>query len=345
MESKSETPTEAPRQIATWVRADKSRPYCARPWKQVAVLSDGTAVCACIDDGKTNPLGNLAKTPFEEVWNGPAFRKLRTDIAEDIDRTPICRGCPNRIAEPPPEGYVDGVPKPRVLFIESYAGCNLVCPGCDRTAIEGTRWDLSMSWETYVKVIDDLSPGLQYMEFHIGGENWMHRRAADMVRYCRDKNPGCIILSSTNGHFFHTDERARDAVECGIDCFIFSIDGARQESYEKYRVKGKLERAYDGMRRVLAARRAAGRDRPLVVWRYILFPWNDSDEEMQLARDTAKEIGVDHLCWHLNAAQEQFSSKRWHVGSPNLVAIEHELWDTLPARVGWKLDLGFDRYR
>jgi pyruvate-formate lyase-activating enzyme len=342
----SEPTTAAPRAIATWVRADRTRPYCARPWRQIAVLSDGTAVCACIDDAKTNPLGNLAAAPFDSVWNGPAYRKLRTAIAEDIDQTPICRGCPNRIAAPPPAGFVDGVPKPSVLFIESHAGCNLECPGCDRVNIEGSRSELAMTWETYVKVVDDLSPGLKYMEFHIGGENWMHRRAADMVRYCREKNPGCAILSSTNGHFFHTDDRARAAIECGTDCFIFSIDGARQESYERYRVKGRLERALDGMRRVLRIRRELGRSRPIVVWRYILFPWNDSPEEMEEARRLAREIGVDHLSWHLNAAQPNFSSSRYHVGSPHLVEIEHELWDTLPAREkSFELDLGFDRYR
>jgi pyruvate-formate lyase-activating enzyme len=336
--------SETPRAIATWNRADADRPYCARPWRQVAVLSDGTAVCACIDAAKTNPLGDLSKQPFDAVWNGPQFQKLRHAIETDIDSVPICRGCPNRIAVPPPPGKLVDVAKPRVLYVESHAGCNLTCPGCDRVNIEGSRSNLEMKWETYTKVVDELSPGLQYMEFHIGGENWMHRRAADMVRYCRDKNPGCAILSSTNGHFFHTDARAREAIEAGMDCFIFSIDGARQESYARYRVGGKIERAFDGMQRVLRVRKELGLARPIVVWRYILFPWNDTPEEMDLARKLAKEMKVDHLAWHLNGAQAEFSSSRYHVGSKHLVEIEHELWDTLPARMGWTLDLGFDRY-
>lgn len=337
--------TESPqRRIGTWFRADRTRPYCARPWQQIAVLSDGTAVCACIDAAKTNPLGNLATTPLAQVWNGPGYRGLRESIRRDIDEVTVCRGCPNRIAAPPPAGPVDDVPRPHVLFIESHAGCNLECPGCDRVNIEGSRRQLAMDFGVYTRVIDQLSPDLKYMEFHIGGENWMHARAADMVRYCRSTNPDCMILSSTNGHFFHTDERARDAIDAGMDCFIFSIDGARQESYEKYRVKGNIERAFDGMRRVLRLRNRMGRERPIVVWRYILFPWNDTPEEMDLARRLAKEFEVDHLSWHLNGAQAEFSSKRYYIGSPHLVEIEHELWDTLPSRVGWRVDLGFDRY-
>lgn len=334
--------SEAVRQIATWVRSDHRRPHCTRPWNMLTVLSDGTVVCAPIDNGKTNPLGSLRTHTLAEIWSGAAMQTLRRNIHEEIDRTPICRGCPNRIVPPPPAELVD-VPRPRVLHLESYAGCNLVCPGCDRDAIEGTRDGLTMEWELYTRIIDQLAPALRFMEFHAGGENWMHRRAADMVRYCKEKNPGCVVLSSTNGHFFHTDAKAREAIETGIDCFIMSADGATQASYEKYRVKGNLERVFDGMRRLLRIRAELGRQRPLIVWRYILFPWNDSPEEMELARRLARELRVDHLCWHLNGAQPEFSSKRYYVGSPHLVEIEQELWDTLPARLGYAA-LDFERY-
>src|SRR5688572_22942645 len=113
--------------------------YCARPWKQATFLSDGTAVCACIDVSRTNPLGNIHDRTWDEVWRGPEYARLRGAIAnDDIDAVPVCRGCPNRIASPPEdrENLVD-VPRPKVLFLESVAACNLTCPGCDRDAIEG----------------------------------------------------------------------------------------------------------------------------------------------------------------------------------------------------------------
>lgn len=332
------------RPIATWVRADERRPYCARPWNQIAVLSDGTAVCACIDAEKTNPLGSFKTQTLEQIWNGGRYQGLRRAIEQDIDSVEICRGCPNRIETPPPPGYSVSAVKPRALFLESYAGCNLECPGCNRAGIEGSRESLALDYATYVKVIDSLAPDLRYMEFHLGGENYMHKQASAMVRYCRERNPRCVILSSTNGHFFHTDEKAREALESGIDCLIFSIDGAEQESYAKYRVNGRLDRVLDGMRRMVRLKREAGRDRPLIVWRYILFAWNDSPEEMQRARDLAREIGVDHLCWHLNAVGNQAASPRYHVGSPHLAEIEHELWDTLPQRIGGGLDLDVNAY-
>lgn len=332
-------------QIATWVRADDSRPYCTRPWRQIAILSDATAVCACVDAEKTNPLGNLKTQSFDEVWNGSHYEKLRRAIADDIDSVPICRGCPNRVeGPPPPAGSFTDIEKPQALFIESHIGCNLACPGCNRDGMMESRDEQALDMDTYQKVVDELSPDLKYMEFHLGGENYMHRQANEMVRYCREKNPNCFILSSTNGHFFHTPERLQAVLDSGIDCLIFSVDGATQESFEKYRVNGDLERVFEAMRKLIEMRNALGREHPLVIWRYILFDWNDSPEEMELARELAREMGVDHLTWHLNAVSTQEASSRYHIGSPHLHEIEDELWDTLASRVDLDPGVPFDSY-
>lgn len=306
--------------------------YCARPWRQVTFLSDGTAVCACIDAARTNPLGNIHERSFDEIWNGPEYQRLRGLIAGDrIDAEPICQQCPNRIAEPPSDREkVSGFPRPTTLFLESVAACNLKCPGCDRDSIEGNRdGKLVMDMDAYRRIIDPLSPGLVYMEYHLGGENFMHKQWPEMIRYAKDKNPDLFILTSTNGHYFRNTEEREALVNSGIDCVIFSIDGATQESYEKYRVRGKLDTVLDAMRGVLEARERLGRERPLIVWRYILFSWNDSDEEMNTARRMAKDIGVDYFTWHLNVADADYSSPRYHIGSPHLGEIGHELWDNV----------------
>lgn len=337
-------PSPAERPLSTWVRAGHDRRYCSRPWRQLAVLSDGTAVCSCVDASKSNPLGNLFTDGVDALWDGDDYRALRANIERDIDAVPICRGCPNRIEAPPPAGFHAGAPRPTVLFLESHAGCNLACPGCDRSGIEGSRTQLVMPFDEYTRLIDQLSPDLRYMEFHIGGENWMHPRAAEMVTYAKRGNPACLVLSSTNGHFFGSERAARAALTSGLDMLIVSIDGATQESYARYRVNGRLERALDALRRLVALRRELGASRPLIVWRYILFAWNDSTQELDLARAMAHELGVDALAWHLNGASTRYSSHRYHVGSPHLHEIAHELWDTCPERFGWDVDLGFASY-
>ena len=89
---------------------------------------------------------------------------------------------------------------------------------------------------------------------------------------------------------------------------IFSIDGATQHSYARYRKGGQLSLALDNMKAIIALRDQLGI--PLhVQWRYILFEWNDSIEEMDLARELACNIDVDNLTWLITTSF--FHSKKF----------------------------------
>ena len=66
---------------------------------------------------------------------------------------------------------------------------------------------------------------------------------------------------------------------------------------------------------------------PFVNWRYILFKWNDSDEEMDKARAMAAEIGVDRLCWEITDHPEDSFSRRFAPGAPDYDRIRYEIWD------------------
>ena len=66
---------------------------------------------------------------------------------------------------------------------------------------------------------------------------------------------------------------------------------------------------------------------PFVNWRYILFSHNDSDEEMELARKMAAEIGVDRLSWEITDHPENMFSRRFVPGTPEFDRIKFEIWD------------------
>ena len=66
---------------------------------------------------------------------------------------------------------------------------------------------------------------------------------------------------------------------------------------------------------------------PFLNWRYILFTWNDSDQEMNLARTQAADIGVDRLCWEITDHPEHAYSRRFAPGTGDHAAIRHEIWD------------------
>ena len=99
--------------------------------------------------------------------------------------------------------------------------------------------------------------------------------------------PHIYLYTSTNGLAL-TEAQARRLVHSGIDEVTFSIDGATQESYVKYRQRGRFDLAIANLRAMADEKRRAGRDVPFLNWRYILFTWNDSDEEMERARQLAR---------------------------------------------------------
>ena len=124
-----------------------------------------------------------------------------------------------------------------------------------------------------------------------------------------------------------TEESAKRLVHSGIDEVTFSIDGASQDSYVQYRQRGKFDVALRNLRVMAEEKRRARRDVPHLNWRYILFKWNDSDEEMNLARRLATEIGVDRLSWEITDHPENAFSRRFAPGTPDYEAIKHEIWD------------------
>ena len=113
----------------------------------------------------------------------------------------------------------------------------------------------------------------------------------------------------------------------GIDEMTFSLDGASQDVYVRYRQRGSFEKSTAMMRAAIDEKRRLGRDVPVINWRYILFNWNDNDREMERARRLAAECGVDRLCWEITDHPEHAYSRRFAPGTEDRAAIRHEIWD------------------
>jgi hypothetical protein len=183
-----------------------------------------------------------------------------------------------------------------------------------------------LDFDLFTRVVDEVGASLIRIDFFNYGEAFLHKRAIEMCEYIKTRFPLIYLYTSTNGLAF-TEAQARRLAHSGIDEVTFSIDGATQDAYGRYRQRGRFETAIANLRAMADEKRSAGRDLPFLNWRYILFTWNDSDEEMDRARTLAADIGVDRLCWELTDHPEDSYSRRFVPGSPDLGAIRHEVWD------------------
>ena len=296
------------------------------------LLCDGRVVCGCADPYAKRLLGDTRTDSLSGIWQNTTIRTLRDDL--NHGGSSFCGDCPLKLPlaadDSPPQRPLDVAPLPSRLFVECTAACNISCfeaVCAPETGITRTRHAGMLDFDLFTRVIDEAGSSLVRVDFFNYGEAFLHKRAVEMCAYIKDRFPHVYIYTSTNGLAFG-QARARDLVHTGIDEITFSLDGARQESYATYRQRGDLEVALGNLAAMMDEKNQAARDLPFVNWRYILFKWNDSDEEMNLARQRAGELGVDRLTWEITDHPESAFSRRFVPGSDDFARIEHEVWDT-----------------
>jgi MoaA/NifB/PqqE/SkfB family radical SAM enzyme len=309
-----------------------TRYTCSWPWSIAVMLCDGRVVCGCADPYARRVLGDTRTTPLRDIWTGPTVTRLRADL--DGGGSAFCGDCPLKLplapgAEPPRRG-VDAGPLPGRLYVECTAACNISClQACcaPESGITRTREAGMLDFDLFTRVVDEAGPSLGRIDFFNYGEAFLHKRAVEMCEYIKRKFPQIYLYTSTNGLAL-TENAARRLVHSGIDEVTFSIDGASQETYARYRQRGNFEKALGNLRAMADEKRRAGRDVPVINWRYILFAWNDGDEEMARARRLAAESGVDRLTWEITDHPEDAFSRRFAPGSADYERLRHEIWDT-----------------
>lgn len=308
-----------------------TRFQCTWPWEMLVMLCDGRIVCGCADPYGQRVLGDARVASVEDIWRGSILRQLRKDM--NAGGSEFCGDCAlKRPLEPGEEPTIRSIEvgrHPGRMFIECTAACNISCnQACcaPETGITKTRQTGMLDFDVFKKVIDEAGPSLGRIDFFNYGEAFLHKRAVEMCEYIKSNHPHIYLYTSTNGTAL-SEEQARRLVHSGIDEVTFSVDGARADSYIQYRQRGKFDVAINNLRAMADEKRKAGRDLPQINWRYILFKWNDSDEEMNEARRMAVDIGVDRLCWEITDHPEDSFSRRFRRGTLEFEAIRRETWD------------------
>lgn len=179
---------------------------------------------------------------------------------------------------------------PPVLTIEPTNQCNLHCPLCITGSGEMERTSGRMSLETFQKIIEHMGKDIFFMLIYHQGEPYINKNFFKFVEIAKHNN--IYVTTSTNGHYF-TDPNITKTLDCGLDSMIISLDGTTQESYEKYRVGGQLERVLDGTARLIAEKKRRKMSTPNVVFQFLVMKHNE--KEIPEVKKIADQLGVDRL--------------------------------------------------
>ncbi|MDL2717469.1 MAG: radical SAM protein [Acidobacteriota bacterium] len=298
---------------------------CRMIFDELCVLANGDIVCSCGDPAGLRLFGNVHRDRIADVYDGPLYREARRRQLEDVPDSycPVTDAfCGGRVS-PAGAGDTEAGRSVKTLQLEPISFCNLRCPGCPATQFfvdPAYREDRSaiLPLTVMTDVVDQL-PDLERLLFYNFGEPFLHPEALPLLRHVRRTRPDVVIHTSTNGIPLDASKREALANESLVDRIVFSIDGAREASYRAYRAGGTLGKALGALEALVAARERAGtRDVLEIHWQYILFDWNDTDEEIEEARARAKGIGVP-LRWVLTHTPG--ASQRFRYGSPEVEVL------------------------
>ncbi len=151
--------------------------------------------------------------------------------------------------------------KPFAISVEPGTACTLHCPECPTGAGVLNRPQGSLSLSLYEKLLAELSPELSVINLFLQGEPLMHFDFLKLVKMASNRN--IYVITSTNGQVF-SEQFAIELVESGLSEIYFSLDGVTQQTYEKYRKGGDIEKVKNAIRVLSKAKKRLGKRNPYI---------------------------------------------------------------------------------
>lgn len=179
---------------------------------------------------------------------------------------------------------------PHILHVGVTTLCNLQCPACPTGTEALGRPGEHLDVEVYKRTLGELRDVLMLMLFWDWGEPLMHPRLPEMIAAA--SAAGIMTVISTNATVANSEHHIEKLVAAQPSVVIVCADGADQQTYEKYRVGGKLEKVLDTARRIDAARERLKLPYPLIEFRSLATRENEHQmpQLLQLAQDCGADL-------------------------------------------------------
>lgn len=196
----------------------------------------------------------------------------------------------------------------RKLQIEPSLVCNLKCPACsNQMQIRQRPRPFQMGPNSFADLLASLAGegfAIDEIEYCGQGEPLLHPQFSRFLAAGREYFPSALQRVITNGNVEYSRAIGEAASDAPDEIFV-SCDGVHQASYEQYRIRGDVDRAMRFMADAAGVPNRTNR----VIWKYILFEFNDTLEELEEAQQKAVEIGVDRILFVVTHSAAR--SQRW----------------------------------
>lgn len=264
----------------------------------ISINGDMTVSCSCQDRDGSGFLGDLRANSFGQIFGGAIADRFRRELS--LGKLPVswCIHCRERrlVSKKEAQKQITDYALPsRGLMLENTWRCNLACTSCHRESYAKTRSNrpqITLSeMDGIAKLLESLK--MRTLSFIKLGEPFLSRSVHEEIAVIKRHNPSIEIFCSTNGIPLVGPQKIEAAL--GMSLINFSIDGINTPMVRLYQQGGDFDRAYQNMAALCQHRNALGHDLPIVIWKYVVFRWNDDPDYIRLAMELARKAGVDYL--------------------------------------------------
>ena len=260
----------------------------------IVINSDLTISCNSDDMYANGRIGDLRTDTLASILHGKTATDLRRKLARGKLPLRECGNCPSLKRLRRRDIDHDQAPGPvNSILIENTASCNVHCLSCNRPAIESRRRSVSMNAADLDVVLREIAVlDLKEVRIFNLGEPFASANISDLIEGLRTAKPDSHLITSTNGTLLRGKQKIAAALL--LDEVNVTLPGSSQGTVSRYQLGQRFEVAKENLR-ALCQQRDAIQARTIIIWKYLLFRWNDSDEEVGRAIALASELGVDIL--------------------------------------------------
>lgn len=179
---------------------------------------------------------------------------------------------------------------PISISVEPTTSCNLRCPECPSGLRSFSRNTGMLQLDTFKNIIDELYKSTLYLILYFQGEPYLNKDFFNLVSYATKRK--MYSATSTNAHYLN-DTNCQKTIESGLSRLIISIDGTTQETYQQYRIGGKLSKVLEGTKNIVKWKKELNSNIPHIIFQYLVVKPNE--HQIEDVKKLAKEIGVDEV--------------------------------------------------
>lgn len=188
------------------------------------------------------------------------------------------------------EQVVDVSTLPSELVIDPINLCNLSCPLCPTGKRAQGVQKGQIKASDYRRLLEDIGESLCIIYLQNWGEPTLHKELGELIKISDEKKAVTYLASNLN---ILNAQTAEAILTSGLKFLKVEVDGASQESYQKFRKGGKLSKVLENMQRLAERKRELGLEYPTINAACLVSSYNENELE-QVTR-IAKEHGADQV--------------------------------------------------